>query len=91
MLKPTETKQGQIQVKGVWGDARSIDPIFVDELQVQDAGDRCYITFGQVRLPAVNPNEPLQDAEIRPVVRLVVTQKTLAKMLAVLTRATPGG
>lgn len=77
-----------MQVKGQWSDARVVDPIFVDEMQIQDLGDRCYITFGQIRLPSIEQvTESNTAAEIRPVVRIIATRATIAKMLAVLSEA----
>ena len=83
MVKMTEPQQrGEIKLGGAWSDASQIEQVFVDELQIQDIGDRCYITFGQVRLPDVEASKQSgAKVEIRPVVRLIVTKAALTKML----------
>jgi hypothetical protein len=83
MLNPTSAKQKTMEFKAAWADAINVEPIFVDELTVLDAGDRAYVTFGQLRLPALDAGQ----AEIRPMVRVVMTKKTLEKMFAVINRA----
>lgn len=88
MAEPTPNSSPAIQLRGEWSDPRALDPIFVDELQFQEVGDRCYVTFGQVRLPSMAPGEPpALDAEIRAVVRLVMTTTTLERMLFALNEA----
>ena len=75
----------QVQIKGEWGDPRMLDVTVVDELQYQETEDRCYLTFGQVRLPStavVDPADVL--ATIQPVARIVLTKNALTKMLSVL-------
>ena len=83
-----EVKRTEHKLEGAWSEARDVDPIFVDELELQGLGDRTYITFGQLRLPTVQAGtQPGAQVEIRPVVRLVVTTATLEKMLVALKAA----
>jgi hypothetical protein len=89
MVKMTEAAATQMQVHAVWGDPLSLDVVFADELQLQDIGDRCYLTFGQVRLPSlVTAADSEKAGVIQPVVRLVVTKSAVLKMLRALNRMT---
>lgn len=77
----------EVKIEGSWGDPKGLDVVFVDEMQYQEVEERCYITFGQVRLPSMAPRDlGSATAEIRPVVRVVMTKKTMLRMLAALSR-----
>lgn len=65
------------QVKLAWVDEPDLELTSVDELHLQVANDRVYLTFGQVRLPV---NQEPVSAEIRVVARLVATSAFLEKI-----------
>lgn len=87
MVKIAEVQRTEVKLTGKWSDAKDVEPVFVDEMQIQGLDDRVYITFGQVRLPTVEAGQQSPaEVEIRPVVRLVLTPATLEKLLKSLSR-----
>ena len=77
------------EAKAVWADALAVDPVFVDELYLQMVNDRYYLTFGQLRLPLVDPSDSSEPivAQLQPVVRLIVAKGTLKRFAAALSGA----
>ncbi|CAN5881151.1 hypothetical protein BH11GEM1_BH11GEM1_23210 [soil metagenome] len=87
MVKMKEVVRKEMQIRAEWSDPRVLDVIVADELQLQDVGDRCYLTFGQVRLPIISEEmDENATGVIQSVVRLVVTKKALLEMLKALSR-----
>lgn len=81
-------QKGPYQVPGQWSDGRNLDQLAVDELSLVDAGDRFYLAFGQVQVPlAASSIKDGTVAEIRPMVKLVISKAAMKKMLTVLNAA----
>jgi hypothetical protein len=84
----SETEKKPPQEKTVvarWGSGRELEQIFTDEMLVQVAKGRAYVTFGQIRTP-IGPDIQTGEAEVRPVVRLIVPRDALLRMVTTLNR-----
>jgi hypothetical protein len=70
-----------------WGDANQLEPVLADNLLLQQVNEQFYLTFGQVRPPAVTDSVERVVMEIRPVARLIVTEGALHRIVDLLTRS----
>jgi hypothetical protein len=76
------------QVRAKWSDDADQNVVFADEVHFINVGDRCYLTFGQVRLPVTTGSPDGIVAEIQPVAKIVITQELLHKFVDLLKSAT---
>lgn len=68
----------QAETRLQWNDLETLPITFADALHWRSAPDVCYITVGQINLPATEgPVVIGPDINIRPVVRLAITPGTL--------------
>lgn len=87
MDKPRNGETQQAAIKGKWSDASHLRSEFASELNIVRAGGHYALTFGEVRLPVlVGPVQGDIEAEIRPVVRLVVPEQAIEAMIKALNR-----
>ena len=70
MAEPTPKSEGTFTF--TWSD-RELPLFFADNMHWRNAGDRAYLTFGQLQLPLGEGPLLPGDIEIRPVARLVTT------------------
>jgi len=79
--KRTPVPRPQRQFAVEWGNDLTVEQVYVDEMMCQLVDERAYVTFGQARFPlqpAADEQTPL--VEIRPVIRLIITQEKLRKI-----------
>jgi len=87
MPKKPGAATGKVPMKMYWGKADGLDPVFADNLHLQRVNDQCYLTFGQIRPPMVLSGPPKDiEAEIRPIVRIIVSREALQRMADLLSR-----
>ena len=65
--------------------------MFADNVLLQRVGDQFYLTFGQVRLPAIQGPVKRGVAEIRPMVRVIIPKDALERIADLLTRSLQAG
>lgn len=85
MDKPRNSAPLQGGLRAKWSDAGHLRSEFATEMNVVHVGGQVVLTFGEVRLPILT--EPVAsdvDAEVRPVVRLVVPEQALEGMVKAL-------
>ncbi len=87
MDKPRNGETQQAAIKGKWSDAGKLRSEFASELNIVKSGAHYTLTFGEVRLPILTgPPQPGLEAEIRPVVRLVIPEHAIGPMMDAITR-----
>lgn len=85
MDKPRIVQPHEAGIRAKWGDAGQLRSEFASELNIVHAGGQYVLTFGEVRLPLIVGAVPDGvEAEIRPVVRLVIPEQAIETMLAAL-------
>lgn len=86
---PTEKKPIAISLKGRWSTGKDIEAVFAQHAQLAALESEYYLTFGQVQTPEGGPGST--EAEIRPVARVVLTEKTIQQLAKLLLRTVGTG
>ena len=91
MAEKSETKRQGRSLDFFWGDSVNLEQVHVDHAQLARINDQYYVTFGQVRPPATEPDPSSPSSqrvvtEIRPVVRIIAGTKALRSMAEMILR-----
>lgn len=87
MDKPRNGEAQQAAIRAKWSDAAQLRSEFASELNIVKTGAHYALTFGEVRLPILTgPVASGIEAEIRPVVRLVIPEQSIEPMIKALER-----
>lgn len=74
-----------------WTAGSQVPQIHVSEASLSYIGDQVYLTLGEVQGPSVVLNGPaIQEVVVRESVRLVFTEASFLKIVALVNRVAPG-
>lgn len=76
----------QAGVPGRWT-APTIEQVYADEAAIAYINDRVYLTFGQIQVPSALTS--LEEIQIKPVARVVLSEQAFRKVLAMFNRVAP--
>ena len=70
----------------VWAQETTVQQVLADEAILQYAGDRVYLSLGQVQMPPGEAFSSVESVKVDTVARLVFTTESFHKLLLVLNR-----